>query len=154
MLTFRVLFTESMNYSWRPPLEISIAHASELLRLMSNSNLGACAFVTVDDMLHETATPSNWLQQTQTTTAVTLTNKLLNCRDAVRRQCVKIWHDDIILGSSAISILSYVTSAFTTKAAEVFQLVVVIYIAPLLFLLMQNGNSIILVLLLMNINYI
>lgn len=52
-------FTESMNYSWRPPLEISIAHASELLRLMSNSNLGACAFVTVDDMLHEEATSSN-----------------------------------------------------------------------------------------------
>uniref|UniRef100_A0A336LYB1 CSON004347 protein n=1 Tax=Culicoides sonorensis TaxID=179676 RepID=A0A336LYB1_CULSO len=50
---------ESMNYSWRPPLEINIAHASELLRLMSNSNLGACAFVTVDDMLHEEATISN-----------------------------------------------------------------------------------------------
>ncbi|XP_063699691.1 ran-binding protein 9 isoform X2 [Culicoides brevitarsis] len=50
---------ESMNYSWRPPLEISIAHASELLRLMSNSNLGACAFVTVDDMLHEEVTPHN-----------------------------------------------------------------------------------------------
>lgn len=48
-----------MNYSWRPPLEISIAHASELLRLMSNSNLGACAFVTVDDMLHEEATSTN-----------------------------------------------------------------------------------------------
>lgn len=144
-----------MNYSWRPPLEISIAHASELLRLMSNSNLGACAFVTVDDMLHEEATASNWLQQpTQTTAAATITDKLLNCRDAVKRQCEQIWHDDIILASSAISILSYATSVFTTKAAEVFQLVVVIYIAPLLFLLMQNSNSIILVLLLMNINYI
>ncbi|XP_058054146.1 ran-binding protein 9 [Anopheles bellator] len=42
---------ESMNYSWRPPLEVCIAHSSELLRLMSSSSLGACAFVSVDDIL-------------------------------------------------------------------------------------------------------
>uniref|UniRef100_A0A182QSV9 Ran-binding protein 9 n=1 Tax=Anopheles farauti TaxID=69004 RepID=A0A182QSV9_9DIPT len=42
---------ESMNYSWRPPLEVCIAHAGELLRLMSSSSLGACAFVSVDDIL-------------------------------------------------------------------------------------------------------
>uniref|UniRef100_A0A182HPC6 Ran-binding protein 9 n=1 Tax=Anopheles arabiensis TaxID=7173 RepID=A0A182HPC6_ANOAR len=42
---------ESMNYSWRPPLEVCIAHACELLRLMSSSSLGACAFVSVDDIL-------------------------------------------------------------------------------------------------------
>lgn len=44
---------ESMNYSWRPPLEISIAHANELLRLMSASNIGACAFVTVEGLLND-----------------------------------------------------------------------------------------------------
>uniref|UniRef100_A0A2M3Z038 Putative ran-binding protein n=1 Tax=Anopheles braziliensis TaxID=58242 RepID=A0A2M3Z038_9DIPT len=42
---------ESMNYSWRPPLEVCIAHACELLRLMSSSSLGACAFVSVEDIL-------------------------------------------------------------------------------------------------------
>lgn len=48
-----IKFLESMNYSWRPPLEISIAHAHELLTLMSAQNLGACAFVTVENMLQE-----------------------------------------------------------------------------------------------------
>lgn len=42
---------QSMNYSWRPPLEVCIAHACELLRLMSSSSLGACAFVSVEDIL-------------------------------------------------------------------------------------------------------
>uniref|UniRef100_A0A1Q3F736 Protein in spla and the ryanodine receptor n=1 Tax=Culex tarsalis TaxID=7177 RepID=A0A1Q3F736_CULTA len=42
---------ESMSYSWRPPLEVCIAHACELLRLMSSSSLGACAFVSVEDVL-------------------------------------------------------------------------------------------------------
>ncbi|XP_055626238.1 ran-binding protein 9 [Toxorhynchites rutilus septentrionalis] len=42
---------ESMSYSWRPPLEVCIAHACELLRLMSGSSLGACAFVSVEDVL-------------------------------------------------------------------------------------------------------
>ncbi|XP_001659381.2 ran-binding protein 9 [Aedes aegypti] len=42
---------ESMTYSWRPPLEVCIAHACELLRLMSSSSLGACAFVSVEDVL-------------------------------------------------------------------------------------------------------
>lgn len=51
--------SESMNYSWRPPLEISIAHAHELLTLMSSSNLGACAFVTVESMLQEDAVSSH-----------------------------------------------------------------------------------------------
>lgn len=50
-----------MNYSWRPPLEISIAHAHELLNLMSASNLGACAFVTVESMLQEDDLPAHWL---------------------------------------------------------------------------------------------
>ncbi|XP_055379361.1 ran-binding proteins 9/10 homolog [Condylostylus longicornis] len=41
---------ESMNYSWRPPLEICVAHAHELLRLMANNSLGACAFVNIEDV--------------------------------------------------------------------------------------------------------
>lgn len=41
---------ESMNYSWRPPLEICVAHAHELLRLMANSSLGTCAFVNIEDV--------------------------------------------------------------------------------------------------------
>lgn len=41
---------ESMNYSWRPPLEVCVAHTYELLRLMANSSLGACAFVSIDDV--------------------------------------------------------------------------------------------------------
>lgn len=41
---------ESMNYPWRPPLEICIAHAYELLRLMANSSLGQSAFVSIEDI--------------------------------------------------------------------------------------------------------
>ncbi|XP_058456696.1 ran-binding protein 9 [Malaya genurostris] len=44
---------ESLSYSWRPPLEVCIAHACELLRLMSSSSLGACAFVSVEDVLRQ-----------------------------------------------------------------------------------------------------
>ncbi|KAL5290178.1 RANBP10 family protein [Megaselia abdita] len=41
---------ESMNYPWRPPLEVCVSHAYELLKLMSNSSLGACAFVNIEDI--------------------------------------------------------------------------------------------------------
>lgn len=43
--------TESMNYSWRPPLEICVAHACELLHLMANSAIGSCAFASIEDFL-------------------------------------------------------------------------------------------------------
>lgn len=44
----------SMNYSWRPPLEICFAHASELLHLMGNSAIGSCAFASAEDILEST----------------------------------------------------------------------------------------------------
>lgn len=46
-----------MNYSWRPPLEISIAHACELLRLMACSSLGSCAFASIEDILQSSSPP-------------------------------------------------------------------------------------------------
>lgn len=43
--------SESMSYSWRPPIEICLAHACQLLQLMSSSSLGSCAFATIEDIL-------------------------------------------------------------------------------------------------------
>lgn len=43
---------ESKNLPGRPPLEISIAHSRQLLKLMSNSELGACAFADVDALIN------------------------------------------------------------------------------------------------------
>lgn len=42
-----------MGYSCQEPLEISIAHANELLRIMASSSLGACGFVTSEDILQQ-----------------------------------------------------------------------------------------------------
>ncbi|XP_055325349.1 ran-binding proteins 9/10 homolog isoform X1 [Sitodiplosis mosellana] len=42
---------ESMNYSWRPPLEVCVAHACELLHLMASSSIGSCAFASIDSIL-------------------------------------------------------------------------------------------------------
>ncbi|XP_047000960.1 ran-binding protein 9 [Schistocerca americana] len=42
---------ESSNLPRRPPLEVALAHARELVRLMSRSGLGSCAFANVDDLL-------------------------------------------------------------------------------------------------------
>jgi hypothetical protein len=44
-------FTESKNLPGRPPLEISLAHSARLLKLMSNSELGACAFADIQSIL-------------------------------------------------------------------------------------------------------
>ncbi|XP_067632319.1 ran-binding protein 9 isoform X2 [Eurosta solidaginis] len=41
---------ESMNYPRRPPLDVCVAHASELLKVMAHSSLGACAFVNIEDI--------------------------------------------------------------------------------------------------------
>ena len=46
-----VVFTEASNLPRRPPLEIAVAHAREVVRLMSRSGLGSCAFASVDDLL-------------------------------------------------------------------------------------------------------
>lgn len=40
-----------MNYATRPPIEYSLAHAHQLLREMSNSNLGSFAFVDINEIL-------------------------------------------------------------------------------------------------------
>lgn len=53
-ITFYLSITESMNYSWRPPLEICVAHACELLHLMANSAIGSCAFASIEDILDST----------------------------------------------------------------------------------------------------
>lgn len=42
---------ESSNLPRRPPLEVAVAHARELVNLMSRSGLGSCAFACVDDLL-------------------------------------------------------------------------------------------------------
>ncbi|KAJ9579611.1 hypothetical protein L9F63_004690, partial [Diploptera punctata] len=42
---------ESSNLPRRPPLEVALAHAQELVRLMSRSGLGSCAFASVDNLL-------------------------------------------------------------------------------------------------------
>uniref|UniRef100_W8B2G5 Ran-binding proteins 9/10 n=1 Tax=Ceratitis capitata TaxID=7213 RepID=W8B2G5_CERCA len=41
---------ESMNYPRRPPLDMCVAHASELLKVMAHASIGACAFVNIEDV--------------------------------------------------------------------------------------------------------
>ncbi|XP_065370292.1 ran-binding proteins 9/10 homolog isoform X2 [Calliphora vicina] len=41
---------ESMNYSKWPPLEYCVAHANELLKVMAQASIGACAFVNIADV--------------------------------------------------------------------------------------------------------
>merc|ERR1719384_2475289 len=43
---------ESKNLPGRPPLEVSVAHTSQLLKLMSNSDLGSCAFANIESLLN------------------------------------------------------------------------------------------------------
>uniref|UniRef100_A0A1I8P9R2 Ran-binding proteins 9/10 homolog n=1 Tax=Stomoxys calcitrans TaxID=35570 RepID=A0A1I8P9R2_STOCA len=40
---------ESMSYAKWPPLEYCVAHANELLKVMAQASLGACAFVNIAD---------------------------------------------------------------------------------------------------------
>jgi hypothetical protein len=42
---------ESMNFQTQPPMETCVKHAYELLRIMSTSSLGSCAFVNIDEVL-------------------------------------------------------------------------------------------------------
>ncbi|KAK9497236.1 hypothetical protein O3M35_004593 [Rhynocoris fuscipes] len=42
---------ESSNLARKPPLEVAVAHAKELVQLMSRSGLGCSAFANVDDIL-------------------------------------------------------------------------------------------------------
>nr|XP_014279410.1 ran-binding protein 9-like [Halyomorpha halys] len=43
---------DSSNMARRPPLEIAVSHAKELIQLMSRSGLGSCAFANVDDIIN------------------------------------------------------------------------------------------------------
>jgi len=43
---------ESKNLPGRPPLEISLAHSAHLLKLMSHSELGACAFADIQSIFN------------------------------------------------------------------------------------------------------
>jgi len=43
---------ESKNLPGRPPLEISFAHSAQLLKLMSHSELGACAFADIQSIFN------------------------------------------------------------------------------------------------------
>ena len=51
-VTHSYCFAESKNLPGRPPLEISLAHSAHLLKLMSNSELGACAFADIQSILN------------------------------------------------------------------------------------------------------
>ncbi|XP_073994195.1 ran-binding protein 9-like isoform X2 [Rhodnius prolixus] len=42
---------ESSNLARKPPLEVAVAHAKELVQLMSRSGLGSSAFANVDDII-------------------------------------------------------------------------------------------------------
>ncbi|XP_046434408.1 ran-binding protein 9 [Neodiprion fabricii] len=42
---------ESSNLPRRPPLEVAVSHARELVRLMSSAGLGACGFAVVDNIV-------------------------------------------------------------------------------------------------------
>lgn len=42
---------ETSNKPRKPPLEVAMGHAEELVRLMSSSGLGSCAFASVTDLL-------------------------------------------------------------------------------------------------------
>ncbi|XP_012275905.1 ran-binding protein 9 isoform X2 [Orussus abietinus] len=42
---------ESSNLPRRPPLEVAVSHARELVRLMSSVGLGACGFAVVDNII-------------------------------------------------------------------------------------------------------
>ncbi|KAK0048083.1 ran-binding protein 9 [Biomphalaria pfeifferi] len=43
---------ESKGLSKQPPLELTIGHTNQCMRLMSKSGIGACAFASVSDYLH------------------------------------------------------------------------------------------------------
>ncbi|KAK7595097.1 hypothetical protein V9T40_001530 [Parthenolecanium corni] len=50
--TLNSAILESSNLARRPPLEVAVAHTTELITLMSHSGLGSCAFANLDDLLH------------------------------------------------------------------------------------------------------
>lgn len=57
-LSLSLASTESLDFSWRPPLENCIAHSGELLSLMACSSIGACAFASLEDVLKSSESPA------------------------------------------------------------------------------------------------
>ena len=42
---------ESGGFPARPPLEVGLSHAKQLVKLMANNDLGACAYANLEDVL-------------------------------------------------------------------------------------------------------
>ena len=42
---------EAGGYPPRPPLEVGLSHAKQLVKLMANHDLGACAFANLEDLI-------------------------------------------------------------------------------------------------------
>ena len=42
---------EDAGYPARPPLEVGLSHAKQLVKLMANHDLGACAFANLEDLI-------------------------------------------------------------------------------------------------------
>lgn len=42
---------EAGGFSARPPLEVGLSHAKQLVKLMANNELGACAFANLEDLI-------------------------------------------------------------------------------------------------------
>lgn len=53
MINERNLCLESNSKPRKPPLEVATAHAQELVRLMSTTGLGSCAFASLVDILEQ-----------------------------------------------------------------------------------------------------
>ena len=42
---------EANGFSARPPLEVGLSHAKQLVKLMANNDLGACAYANLEDVI-------------------------------------------------------------------------------------------------------
>lgn len=42
---------KAYGFSARPPLEVGLSHAKQLVKLMANNELGACAFANLEDLI-------------------------------------------------------------------------------------------------------
>lgn len=67
------IIAESNNKPRRPPLEVAVTHAQDLVRLMANNGLGACAFTSLSDVLEQ------WPQCSHSTPHI-LMSPIASCR--------------------------------------------------------------------------
>ena len=42
---------EAGGYAAKPPLEVGLSHAKQLVKLMANNELGACAFASLEEVI-------------------------------------------------------------------------------------------------------